>query len=73
MCVTGAILMSLMQKSTNAQRDLPSSPPHDKDNFFDTEKIKGSLYLMAAIIVLSSNIVLQVQKIQKLERHRENY
>ncbi|PHU28492.1 WAT1-related protein [Capsicum chinense] len=59
MCVTGAILMSLMQKSTNAQRDLPSSPPHDKDNFFDTEKIKGSLYLMAAIIVLSSNIVLQ--------------
>ncbi|KAJ8526762.1 hypothetical protein K7X08_029239 [Anisodus acutangulus] len=59
LCVTGAILMSLMQNSTNDQRDLPSSPPHHKDSFFDSEKIKGSLYLMAAIVVLSSNIVLQ--------------
>ncbi|MCD7446915.1 hypothetical protein HAX54_018886 [Datura stramonium] len=58
LCVTGAILMSLMQNSTNVQRDLPSTP-HHKDRFFDSEKIKGSLYLMAAIIVLSSNIVLQ--------------
>ncbi|KAG5592894.1 hypothetical protein H5410_043408 [Solanum commersonii] len=59
MCVTGAILMSLMQNTTNTQIDLPSSPPHHKYNFFDSEKIKGSLYLMAAILVLSSNIVLQ--------------
>ncbi|KAK4338242.1 hypothetical protein RND71_042729 [Anisodus tanguticus] len=50
LCVTGAILMSLMQNSTNDQRDLPSSPPHHKDSFFDSEKIKGSLYLMAAIV-----------------------
>uniref|UniRef100_M1A106 WAT1-related protein n=1 Tax=Solanum tuberosum TaxID=4113 RepID=M1A106_SOLTU len=59
MCVTGAILMSLMQNTTNPQIDLPSSPPHHKYNFFDLEKMKGSLYLMAAILVLSSNIVLQ--------------
>lgn len=59
MCVTGAILMTLMQNSSNSQTDLPSLPPHHKDNFFDSEKIKGSLYLMAAILVLSSNIVLQ--------------
>ncbi|WMV43601.1 hypothetical protein MTR67_036986 [Solanum verrucosum] len=59
MCVTGAILMSLMQNTTNSQINLPSSPPHHKYNYFDSEKIKGSLYLMAAILVLSSNIVLQ--------------
>ncbi|XP_016489069.1 WAT1-related protein At5g47470-like isoform X1 [Nicotiana tabacum] len=58
LCVTGAILMSLMQSSSNP-KEMPSSPPDHKDNFFDPEKIKGSMYLMAAIVVLSSNIVLQ--------------
>nr|XP_018631792.2 WAT1-related protein At5g47470-like [Nicotiana tomentosiformis] len=66
LCITGAILMSLMQSSSNAhipkkeaQFSLPS-PPHDDDaDIFNEDKIKGSIYLMAAILVLSSSVVLQ--------------
>ncbi|XP_075108745.1 WAT1-related protein At5g47470-like [Nicotiana tabacum] len=59
--------MSLMQSSSNAhipekeaQFSLPS-PPHDDDDadIFNEDKIKGSIYLMAAILVLSSSVVLQ--------------
>lgn len=57
LCVLGALTMSLLH-STKSMKEAPltSSPP---DVIFDKEKIIGCLYLMAAVFVLSSNVVLQ--------------
>nr|KJB37639.1 hypothetical protein B456_006G213800 [Gossypium raimondii] len=62
LCVLGALTMSLMQ-STVSSKDATAMPPLtdvDTDMIFDKDKISGCLYLVAAVFVLSSNIVLQV-------------
>ncbi|XP_061368292.1 WAT1-related protein At5g47470-like [Gastrolobium bilobum] len=62
LCVMGALIMSIMQSiSTPATEkevkiQLSSTP---SDSIFDMQKIIGCLYLMASILILSSNIVLQ--------------
>ncbi|KAG6792150.1 hypothetical protein POTOM_001293 [Populus tomentosa] len=56
LCVVGALIMSLMS-STGTAKKLSSNPP--PADMFDVHKIIGCLYLMAAVFVLSSNVVLQ--------------
>ncbi|CAA3011566.1 WAT1-related At5g47470-like isoform X1 [Olea europaea subsp. europaea] len=62
LCVIGAVVMSLMQSSAqvhsakDSQASLPSPP---SDVTFDNQMIVGCLYLMAAVFVLSSQVVLQ--------------
>ncbi|XP_073053982.1 WAT1-related protein At5g47470-like isoform X2 [Primulina eburnea] len=62
LCVVGALLMSLMQSTVQypsakeAQVSNSSSPPH---NTYDEQTLIGCMYLIAAIFVLSSQIVLQ--------------
>ncbi|KAA3454788.1 WAT1-related protein [Gossypium australe] len=61
LCVLGALTMSLMQ-STVSSKDatvMPSVTDVAADMIFDKDKIAGCLYLVAAVFVLSSNIVLQ--------------
>lgn len=66
LCVIGAVVMSLMQSSAqvhsakDSQASLPSPP---SDVTFDNQMIVGCLYLMAAVFVLSSQVVLQVDPI----------
>ncbi|XP_054823306.1 WAT1-related protein At5g47470-like [Prosopis cineraria] len=61
-CVAGALAMSIMQSISSpatkieAGMKLPSFPP---DAMFDMKKIKGCLYLVAAVFILSSAYVLQ--------------
>ncbi|GAB2300859.1 hypothetical protein Dimus_034894 [Dionaea muscipula] len=61
LCVVGAVTMSVLQSTTihSTQEEASSllSPP--PENTFDSEKLIGCLYLMAAVFALSSNIVLQ--------------
>ncbi|KZV45968.1 hypothetical protein F511_10658 [Dorcoceras hygrometricum] len=62
LCVVGALLMSLMQStvrhpSAKEAQVLNSSPP--PDSIFDEQAIIGCLYLIAAVFVLSSQVVLQ--------------
>ncbi|GAB2274174.1 hypothetical protein Dimus_008942 [Dionaea muscipula] len=61
LCVVGAIMMSILQSTTPkpAIEEASSllSPP--AENTLDSVKIIGCLYLVAAVFVLSSNIVLQ--------------
>ncbi|XP_065858877.1 WAT1-related protein At5g47470 [Euphorbia lathyris] len=52
LCVAGAITMSLMHSSNRIDQQ-------DKDYSFDKQKVIGCLYLVAAVFVLSSNVVLQ--------------
>ncbi|KAF5729845.1 WAT1-related protein [Tripterygium wilfordii] len=61
LCVVGAITMSLMHSTTSIKQARMTSPDHHHhlDPLFDRQKIIGCLYLMAAVIVLSSNVVLQ--------------
>ncbi|CAK9173226.1 unnamed protein product [Ilex paraguariensis] len=62
LCVIGALTMSIMQSTMDnhtakeAELSLPSPPA---DNIFDKQKIIGCMYLIAAVSVLSSNVVLQ--------------
>ncbi|KAF8019323.1 hypothetical protein BT93_G0104 [Corymbia citriodora subsp. variegata] len=56
LCVAGALAMSLMHSAGKKEAKLTSAP---SDLVFDKEKIIGCLYLMGAVFVLSSNIVLQ--------------
>lgn len=63
LCVLGALTMSIMQSiSAPATKNGPmlqlSSTP--SDFIFDKQKIMGCFYLMTAIFILSSNVVLQV-------------
>lgn len=57
LCVAGALAMSLMHSAGKNEAKFTSA---QVDFVFDKEKIIGCLYLMAAVFVLSSNIVLQV-------------
>ncbi|KAI3408039.1 uncharacterized protein J3R85_020520 [Psidium guajava] len=56
LCVAGALAMSIMHSAGKKEAKLTSAT---SDVVFDKEKIVGCLYLMAAVFVLSSNIVLQ--------------
>ncbi|XP_028762727.1 WAT1-related protein At5g47470 [Neltuma alba] len=61
-CVAGALAMSLMQSISppapkiETGMKLPTFPP---DAIFDMKKIKGCLYLVASVVILSSAYVLQ--------------
>ncbi|TKY55454.1 WAT1-related protein [Spatholobus suberectus] len=62
LCVLGALTMSIMQSistPTSAKEGTiqSSSPPPNVT--FDRHKLIGCLYLLAAVLILSSNIVLQ--------------
>lgn len=60
MCVIGAIVMSIMHSATSAKdTQFSSASTSDQNMIFDKEKIIGCLYLMAAVFVLASNVVLQ--------------
>jgi len=64
LCVVGALTLSMMQsisalpKSTEEGTIQSPSPPPNVT--FDRHKLIGCLYLLVAILILSSNIVLQV-------------
>ena len=51
--------MSLMQSAVSSKDSRMIVPPTD-DVIFDKDKIIGCMYLIAAVLVLSSNVVLQV-------------
>ncbi|KAJ6427244.1 hypothetical protein OIU84_022778 [Salix udensis] len=57
LCVIGALLMSLMNSTESAKKFSSNRPAANM--FFDVHKIVGCLYLMAAVFVLASNVVLQ--------------
>ncbi|KAJ4712742.1 WAT1-related protein [Melia azedarach] len=61
LCVVGALTMSLMHSAASVEEAKQASHYIDSpDNTtFDREKIIGSMYLLAAVFVLSSNVVLQ--------------
>ncbi|XP_052210883.1 WAT1-related protein At5g47470-like [Diospyros lotus] len=60
MCVIGAITMSIMQSRMAQRSELAAPQPvADDQSHFDTARIAGCLYLMAAVFVLSTNVVLQ--------------
>jgi len=63
LCVLGAFTMSIMQSisasATEKEAILPSSLA-PSDFLFDMQKIIGCLYLMTSVLILSSNVVLQV-------------
>ncbi|WCJ25912.1 Nodulin MtN21 /EamA-like transporter family protein [Euphorbia peplus] len=54
LCVAGAVTMSLMHSSNTLKHQ-----DEDKDFMFDKQKVIGCLYLVAAVFVLSTNVVLQ--------------
>ncbi|XP_024030827.1 WAT1-related protein At5g47470 [Morus notabilis] len=61
-CVGGALTMSIMHSATTATTAtslITSTPPTTHDVFFDKHKFIGCLYLLAAVFVLSTNVVLQ--------------
>ena len=58
LCVVVALTMSLMH-STATARESPIVSA-SLDVIFDPQKIIGSMYLLAAVFVLSCNVVLQV-------------
>jgi len=71
LCVLGALTLSIMQSLSvppNSSKvgtiQSPSPPPNVT---FDRQKLIGCLYLLVAILILSTNIVLQVthNEIQK--------
>ncbi|KAL3499611.1 hypothetical protein ACH5RR_038704 [Cinchona calisaya] len=64
LCIVGAVIMSLMQSTLDAQTAREtlshiSVPPPPPQSIFDEQKIMGCLYLMTAVFVLSSTIILQ--------------
>ncbi|XP_024174398.1 WAT1-related protein At5g47470 [Rosa chinensis] len=59
LCVVGALTMSIMQSTTSTPATEIQYQAHSPDVIFDKQKIIGCLYLLAAVFVLSSNIVLQ--------------
>lgn len=63
-CVIGAVTMSISQSAANPpfKEDTNISSPFPfSTSELDKEKIVGCIYLMAAVFVLSSMVVLQVQ------------
>ncbi|CAN1779771.1 WAT1-related protein At5g47470 [Linum perenne] len=61
LCVVGALTMSLMHSRSSKEASSFISFPTDIS--IDMEKLVGCAYLVAAVLVLSSNVVLQVIKI----------
>ncbi|GAB4834993.1 hypothetical protein Ancab_033260 [Ancistrocladus abbreviatus] len=61
LCVVGAVTMSILQSTTTGVPSAPEVPLSAPLSLgaFDNQKIIGCLYLMVAVFVLSSNIVLQ--------------
>ncbi|KAL9350476.1 hypothetical protein Peur_057731 [Populus x canadensis] len=59
LCVVGALMMSLMSSTESAKESKSSESTPPGDLSFDKHKINGCLYLIAAVFVLSSNVVLQ--------------
>ncbi|PKI41562.1 hypothetical protein CRG98_038073 [Punica granatum] len=60
LCVVGALALSLIHSTTTKEAQLTSSSSSSPaDTIFDKQKIIGCLYLMAAVFILSSNVVLQ--------------
>ncbi|KDO36536.1 hypothetical protein CISIN_1g026311mg [Citrus sinensis] len=55
LCVVGAVTMGLMHSTAPAQETSVNTP----NIIFDREKIIGCVYLLAAVFVLSSTVVLQ--------------
>lgn len=63
LCVFGAVIMSLMQsalKEHTAKEAGVSFQSPTADNEFDKTTIVGCMYLIAAVFVMSSQVVLQV-------------
>ncbi|GLU05568.1 hypothetical protein SLE2022_226650 [Rubroshorea leprosula] len=58
LCVVGALSMSLLHSTTSSPKESKMAVPSPA-MIFDWDKIVGCLYLMAAVFVLSSNVVLQ--------------
>lgn len=62
MCVIGAVTMSISQSAANPPSEVDtdfSSPFPFSASVFDKEKIVGCIYLLTAVFVLSSMVVLQ--------------
>ncbi|XVF13391.1 hypothetical protein REPUB_Repub08aG0204200 [Reevesia pubescens] len=59
LCVLGALTMSIMQSTVSSKDARMIVSPPTNDVIFDKDKIIGCIYLMAAVLVLSSNVVLQ--------------
>ncbi|KAG6633498.1 WAT1-related protein At5g47470-like [Carya illinoinensis] len=60
LCVVGALTMSIMHSTGVTAREAELKHPFP-DIAFDTQKIIGCLYLIAAVLALSSNVVLQAK------------
>ncbi|XP_062024527.1 WAT1-related protein At5g47470-like [Rosa rugosa] len=63
LCVVSAFTMSIMQSTTSAPATEIQYQAHSPDVIFDKQKIISCLYLLAAVFVLFSNVVLQVVEI----------
>ncbi|CAK9311106.1 unnamed protein product [Citrullus colocynthis] len=62
LCVVGALTMSIMQSTiTIPAKDQLITTSQPTIVLFNKEKIVGCLYLMLAVFILSSNVVLQVK------------
>ncbi|PON40661.1 Plant-drug/metabolite exporter [Parasponia andersonii] len=65
LCVAGALIMSIMHSAKEAAKETSSVgsstvvPPELANVLLDKNKIMGCLYLMAAVFVLSTNVVMQ--------------
>ncbi|PRQ23664.1 hypothetical protein RchiOBHm_Chr6g0263851 [Rosa chinensis] len=59
LCVVSAFTMSIMQSTTSAPATKIQYQAHSPDVIFDKQKIINCLYLLAAVFVLFSNVVLQ--------------
>ncbi|XP_038876022.1 WAT1-related protein At5g47470-like [Benincasa hispida] len=66
LCVVGALTMSIMQSTITipAKEQIITSPPTIV--FFNKEKIVGCLYLMLAVFILSSDVVLKATVLSEL-------
>lgn len=64
LCVLGALTMSIMQSISDPETvknaTVELTPPLPSGLAFDIQKILGCLYLVVAVFILSSNVVLQV-------------
>lgn len=63
LCVLGALTMSIMQSISTAAPEQNSTLPLSKTPsgfVFNTQKMIGCFYLVVAVVILSSNVVLQV-------------
>ncbi|KAH6818052.1 Nodulin MtN21 /EamA-like transporter family protein, partial [Perilla frutescens var. frutescens] len=62
LCVLGAVVMSLMQRSPDEHMSKAGGVSfllHTSEIDFDRQTILGCMYLIAAVFVLSSQVVLQ--------------